>query len=223
MRYQGRIATWKDERGFGFIAPDGGGKPVFVHVSSFKNRQRRPKGDELVTYQIGVDSRGRLRAEAVAYVDERLHRSGGPGRSSFPPLFAACFLFSVGAAVLFGWLPLAVLVLYLAASVLTFVVYAMDKSAAVQHEWRTAESTLHLFSLLGGWPGAVAAQRLLRHKCSKESFQVAFWITVVLNCVAVGWLISPYGAELRHSVLAASRELLDAFTDRGPIDSRIRW
>jgi len=204
MRCQGRITTWKDERGFGFIAPDDGGQPVFVHISSFTNRQRRPEGDELVTYKLAVDDKGRLRAKAVAFVGERLAPSGGPGRSSFPPLFAVCFLFFVGAAVLCGWLPLAVLVIYLAASVLTFFAYAFDKSAAVRQQWRTAESTLHLFALFGGWPGAVAAQRLLRHKSSKGSFQVAFWVTVMLNCVAVGWLMSPPGTELLHAVLRAS-------------------
>jgi uncharacterized membrane protein YsdA (DUF1294 family)/cold shock CspA family protein len=203
MRWQGRITNWKDERGFGFIAPDGGGQPVFVHVSSFTNRQRRPEGDELVTYELAVDGKGRLRAKAVAFVGERPTPSGGRGRS-FPPLFAVCFLFSVGAAVLFSWLPVVVLVFYLVASVLTFFAYAFDKTAAVRQQWRTAESTLHLFALFGGWPGAVAAQRLLRHKSAKMSFQIAFWVTVMLNCVAIGWLMSPPGAEFLHSVLGAS-------------------
>lgn len=204
MRCQGRIATWKDERGFGFIAPDDGGQPVFVHISFFTNRQRRPEGDELVTYELAVDEEGRLRAKAVVFVGEHPTPSGGPRRASFPPLFAVCFLFFVGAAVLSGWLPLAVLVIYLAASVLTFFAYEFDKSAAVQQQWRTAESTLHLLALFGGWPGAVVAQRLLRHKSSKRSFQIAFWGTVMLNCVVVGWLMSPPGAELLHAVLGAS-------------------
>jgi uncharacterized membrane protein YsdA (DUF1294 family) len=50
------------------------------------------------------------------------------------------------------------------------------------------EQTLHVFALLGGWPGALVAQRWLRHKSKKASFQVAFWVTVVVNCVALGWL-----------------------------------
>jgi uncharacterized membrane protein YsdA (DUF1294 family)/cold shock CspA family protein len=203
MRCQGRITSWKDERGFGFIAPDDGGQAVFVHISSFANRQRRPERDESVTYELAVDGKGRLRAEAVAFVDERPTPSRGPRYSSIPPLFAVCFLFSVGAAVFSGWLPVVVLMLYLMASVLTFFAYAFDKSAAVRHQWRTPESSLHLFALLGGWPGAVAAQQLLRHKSAKASFQVVFWGTVVLNCAAIGWLMSAPGAELLHSVLGA--------------------
>ena len=65
------------------------------------------------------------------------------------------------------------------------------------------ERTLHLFSLLGGWPGALAAQRLFRHKSSKASFQTTYWITVALNCAALGWLLSPYGAQTLEMVIGA--------------------
>jgi len=71
-------------------------------------------------------------------------------------------------------------------SLLTFVVYAMDKSAAKNGNWRIKESTLHLLSFLGGWPGALLAQQKLRHKSIKQPFQFIFWLTVFLN---VGLLI----------------------------------
>jgi uncharacterized membrane protein YsdA (DUF1294 family) len=85
--------------------------------------------------------------------------------------------------------PFIVIMLYLSASVTAFTAYALDKAAARSKQWRISENTLHLFSLLGGWPGALAAQKLLRHKSRKLSFQIAFWSTVALNCVAlVGFL-----------------------------------
>lgn len=204
IRGQGRIITWNDERGFGFIAPDGGGQSVFVHISSFTNRQRRPERDEPVTYELSRDDEGRLRAKFVAFIGDHPAPPGGLVASSFPPLFAIGFLFFVGAAALFRWLPRAVLVIYLVASVLTFLVYAFDKSAAERHQWRIAESTLHLLALVGGWPGSVAAQQHLRHKSSKRSFQFAFWVTVVINCAAFALLMSPHGTELLRQVLRDS-------------------
>lgn len=204
MRFQGRITSWNDAKGFGFITPNGGGEPVFVHISSFANRQRRPCGNEIVTYELAVDGRGRCRGEAVAFVGMRPKAAlPSDGRSKLPPLFAFGFLVVVAAAVLTGRLPGGVLALYLGASVVAFLAYAFDKSAAQNGQWRTQESTLHLFALLGGWPGALAAQRLLRHKSAKTSFQVVFWITVGLNCGALGWLFSPAGSRVLHSALGA--------------------
>lgn len=79
------------------------------------------------------------------------------------------------------------------ASLIAFVVYWFDKRRAVAGDRRIPESTLHWVSLLGGWPGAIVAQRRLRHKTQKLTFRVAFWITVLLHLVAAGmvmyWLL----------------------------------
>ncbi|SDC14046.1 Uncharacterized membrane protein YsdA, DUF1294 family [Sanguibacter gelidistatuariae] len=83
---------------------------------------------------------------------------------------------------------------YAAMSLLTFVVYAKDKAAARGRRWRTPESTLHLLSLLGGWPGALLAQQVLRHKTIKVSFRAVFWCTVVANLVLLTVASSPAGA-----------------------------
>lgn len=204
MRYQGRITTWKDDKGFGFITPNGGGDQVFLHISALSNRWRRPEGSELVTYELKVDSRGRLQAATVAFVGEKPTPLTPPGRGTIAPIFAVCFLAFIVVAVFAGHLPIVVLALYVVASFVAFFAYAFDKSAAVRNQWRTQEATLHLFALVGGWPGALAAQRLLRHKSAKASFQVIFWLTVVLNCGALGWLLSPSGARMLQSVLGSA-------------------
>ena len=79
---------------------------------------------------------------------------------------------------------------YLVASAFTFAVYAADKAAARRGARRTPESALHLLSVAGGWPGALIAQQVLRHKSSKGAFQLVFWTTVAVNCAAVAWLLS---------------------------------
>lgn len=212
MRYQGRITTWKDDKGFGFITSNSGGERVFVHISSFSTRQHRPIGNEIVTYELKVNEKGRTQANSVAFAGERATPSRPPGRSNIPLLFAVCFICFIATGVLTGRLAISVLALYLAASVVAFAAYACDKSAARKKHWRTQESTLHLFALLGGWPGALTAQRLLRHKSAKVSFQIVFWVTVVLNCGALGWLFSPDGAKIFHAVLGTMLRITNQAT-----------
>jgi uncharacterized membrane protein YsdA (DUF1294 family) len=103
---------------------------------------------------------------------------------------AGVFLVVVLTLGLAGDLPMAIPLTYFAASLTAFVLYRADKTAAVNGRHRTAEDTLLVVGLLGGWPGALVAQDMLRHKSRKASFQVMFWATVVLNCAVLGWFWS---------------------------------
>lgn len=62
---------------------------------------------------------------------------------------------------------------------LSYLSYAADQRRARENEWRISESGLHLTELLGGWPGGFLAQRRWRHKCSKGSYQLVFWLIVL--------------------------------------------
>ena len=111
-----------------------------------------------------------------------------------PASFAALFLTALLAVSLAGTVSPAILVIYAIASVSAFIAYGLDKSAARRQQRRTRESTLHAFSLAGGWPGALLAQAVFRHKTSKRSFQAVFWSTVFLNVAGlaaflyfIGW------------------------------------
>ncbi len=178
MRYRGRITTWKDDRGFGFITPSDPGDQIFVHVSSIVNGRRRPIENEIVTYAVKVDPKGRPQAHEVSFRSDWYSVSPSLG-------IAASFLLIIAGCVLFERLPFAVLSLYSIASLITFLVYAADKAAAQRNKWRTAESTLHLLGLCGGWPGALIARHVFRHKTRKKSFTVLFWGTVAINCGAL--------------------------------------
>lgn len=65
-------------------------------------------------------------------------------------------------------------------SMATYGLYWHDKLRAQANGWRIPETTLHIFSLLGGWPGAYLAQRQLRHKTAKRWFQFIFWVIVLV-------------------------------------------
>jgi uncharacterized membrane protein YsdA (DUF1294 family)/cold shock CspA family protein len=187
MRQQGRIDKWQDDRGFGFITPDNGSQRVFVHITSFSKRGRRPSAGSAVTYLVKRDRDGRLQAAQVAFANPADNAVTSPDQT-FALVLAAAALLGVAVAVGMGKLPVWVMLVYVTASLLAFLVYAIDKSAARHGRWRVSEQTLHLFALAGGWPGALIAQRWLRHKSKKASFQSTFWVTVVLNGVALGWL-----------------------------------
>ncbi|NML62854.1 DUF1294 domain-containing protein [Massilia sp. RP-1-19] len=78
---------------------------------------------------------------------------------------------------------------YVCASLVCFAAYALDKRAARTGRRRTPERTLLLLGLAGGWPGALVAQRWLRHKSSKRAFQIRFWFTVILHFALAASLI----------------------------------
>ena len=68
---------------------------------------------------------------------------------------ALLFLAAVGYSVRETGLPQYILFAYVGISVITFIAYAVDKSAAQAGRWHTKEQTLHLFALLGGWLGCI--------------------------------------------------------------------
>ena len=184
-RQRGVVSDWNDERGFGFITPSSGGGRVFVHATAFP-RSRRPSVGCQVTYAEARDSRNRARASAVRYLSA--DRTGRPGRLAdhLARIVAALFLVLVMALVLLREVPVWVLGSYVALSGLALLTYRADKAAATRGEWRTSEFTLHLIALLGGWPGALAARHVFRHKTTKQPFRTIFWVTVVGNCAALG-------------------------------------
>lgn len=203
MHTKGKITSWNDEKGFGFITPGDGGKRVFVHVKAFSNRNRRPKINQVITYTLSTDRQGRPCAEKATLAGDRLPQKRKHINGSLLIISAAFFLVIVCAAVLTAKIPPVVLGIYMVASLATFLIYAVDKSAARKGTWRTQESTLHLLSLAGGWPGALIAQQKLRHKSRKRSFQSIFRATVLLNGGAFVWLFSPTGAATLRSLIAS--------------------
>jgi uncharacterized membrane protein YsdA (DUF1294 family)/cold shock CspA family protein len=188
MRRVGKISKWNDERGFGFITSAEGGESVFIHISSLSRRDRRPNVSDAVSYTLAFDAQGRPQANDVQFIAGRTSPRPVRQLSSAGILqiaFAVSFLSALFTLVVLEWLEVSWLVVYFAASIITYGCYAQDKKAAQDGGWRTPESTLHLLSLVGGWPGGLAAQVVLRHKTRKASFLIGFWFTVILNCIVL--------------------------------------
>jgi len=62
----GSVMTYFEEKGFGFLRPDGGGKDIFFHIS----RLHQGQATELVAgakvaYDLGMDRNGKIAASSV--------------------------------------------------------------------------------------------------------------------------------------------------------------
>lgn len=201
MRFDGTIKSWDDKRGFGFIESMQGGQDIFVHIKAFKGLRERPRIGLRVSFEVELGPQGKKRA-----VNAECVRAATPARRPVPrqgPVqWGTATLFIIpafGLVLALGYVlghpPRWLFWSYLAISALTFMAYAMDKSAAQSGAWRTPEQTLHLLALAGGWPGALLAQQVLRHKSSKQAFRSVFWLTVVLNVTSFVFIASPYARQ----------------------------
>jgi uncharacterized membrane protein YsdA (DUF1294 family)/cold shock CspA family protein len=207
MRYQGRVIEWNDDRGFGFIEPNGGGERIFLHIKAVRGISVRPSVGQVFNYTLGKDERGRPRvllAQPPRPVTGGRASGGEPGSGEWrlQAGFVGCAV-QVG-FVLFLNLPMLVLAALAALNLLTFSMYWLDKRAARLDAQRTPESTLHLASMLGGWPAALMAQRLLRHKSVKQLFQTVFWMTAFINLLILLGLGSAPGQALLSGLLGAA-------------------
>lgn len=195
----GKVVEWQDDRGFGFIEAREGGARWFFHIREYRQQGRRPEVGEWVKFRAGqVQGRpqavGVRRAAAMTgsvRAATRRVQAATPWRVPAIVQWAlvAGYLGFIAWAVAVGRLPALALAVLAGLCVITWLFYAHDKRAAQRDAARVPESNLHLLELLGGWPGAIAAQRTLRHKTTKTGYRVVFWLMVALNISAVAWWV----------------------------------
>jgi uncharacterized membrane protein YsdA (DUF1294 family)/cold shock CspA family protein len=183
-RLTGQIESWDLQKGYGYIESDG--QRYFLHVRDFAKRHKTPEAGDVLTFSLGTDRKGRSCAT------QAIHRNDG-GRLSvvhfgiftgllIAPCLAGWRFGSHGFWFLVGWAG--------AMSIITYWLYANDKKRARLGESRASETSLQVFALIGGWPGAFLAQHRLRHKCAKVSFQCLFWLIVAVHeFVAIDFLL----------------------------------
>lgn len=200
MNQKGLLTVWNDDKGFGFITPEGGGERVFAHISVYAGRGR-PVSDRKVKYSITKDANGRLRAGRFQYVGAaKIGASVAPG-TLLAGVFVLSFFVVLAGLFYQRYLPVSVPGAYGGVSLVLFLMYWFDKRAAQSGGQRTAENTLHLFELCCGWPGALMAQQVFRHKTRKGSYQFVFWLAVLANLGALGWLmVAPEAMSFRQQL-----------------------
>jgi uncharacterized membrane protein YsdA (DUF1294 family)/cold shock CspA family protein len=219
MHTQGRIRRWDADKGFGFIQGArssnvffhirdyrGSTPPVEGMRVAYEEIQVGGKGPRAMDVRPqGATAAAPPFASAPAPRPIRSERPAAPARQR--PRAAArerndgAAGASLAMALMLGWLallawgawaqrlPVWLLGAMAALNLVTFLSYALDKSAAQRGGWRTSEKQLHLLALLGGWPAAWWAQQWLRHKSRKQEFRTVYWATVLLHCAGLATLV----------------------------------
>ncbi len=217
---KGTIQRWDDEKGFGFIAAQSGEKFFFhisavrgafrpkqgeaVMFQAGKDAQGRPAATHVRSESLAVDNpRIRVKpkaqgAPAPASPANKPRAASSTNKRhlrehSIPWHYLLVLLIlpvagTVDLAINYQ-APWAILV-YVGASFLTYYFYWDDKRRAKRNEWRIPEANLHLWSFVGGWPGAFIAQQQFRHKTKKVSFRLVFWLIVASHQILwFDWLV----------------------------------
>jgi len=199
--FTGRIAEWDPVKGCGWLESDG--QRIFLHRRDFAQCRKRPTVGDVIRFSAGTGPTGLLCAQRAVHLNDGGHLSLRAAACLLPMLALPALAIAklpIDSRITCGY---AVLV-----SVGTYVAYARDKAKARDRRWRTPEATLHFIELFGGWPGAFIAQRRLRHKCSKVSYQIVFWVIVVAyQYVAVDflqqWRLSRLAAEIVTTIASS--------------------
>ena len=181
VRKKGVLTKWNHDKGYGFITPVGEKKEIFVHISEF---QGRPLQYDKISFTLTKDKSGRDCAiDAVKFNKATLNSETKKTNKInilailvIPIFYLILFYFTQIKGVELYIIPYYVLV-----SAFTYYMYSEDKDFAQNGNWRISESTLHFLSIFGGWTGAIIAQNILKHKSSKTSFKIIFFITILLN------------------------------------------
>ena len=186
---RGEIVYWNDDKGFGFIRYHEDEANLFFHVSSFAYHRRRPAKGEQVYFVIGTH-KGKPQATRVVLVEDadRLAADSIVDVHDVRPHFVEATVYVL--LILAFYLILAVIAPALAISsflisLITVGLFVIDKRAAKQGTYRVPEGSLLIAALLGGWPGALIARPLLRHKTRKTRFITFFWASIVLYFFAL--------------------------------------
>lgn len=196
-----KIVEWNRAKGYGFLQV--GEKRVFLHRRDLVGPHLTPAVGDEIRFDLGHDEQGRPCAVNAVNAKSGLGVSLMSllllGALLVPPVIAGQRL-----GVDLQWLG----AVGVTVSALTYGMYASDKRRARTGKWRVPESHLHFLEMIGGWPGAWLAQRRLRHKCSKGSYQVVF------SLIVLAWQFASFDSLQDWEFSRAAQKRIVAMTER---------
>ena len=149
MRYKGKLIKWNANKAFGFIELNVGGPDVFIHKTALLNRKRTPQIDDIITFSMAKNKEGQYSARDATFLGEKLEKKVLKKPSMLSIYLSFLFLVVITIGYFTGQFPQKLLLGYFCISIITFLVYAFDKSKAQRGVWRTKESTHYLPSQIG--------------------------------------------------------------------------
>ena len=79
----GTVKFFNESKGYGFIAPDGGGADAFVDISAVENSGMRTlRENQRVSYELQPDRRGKMAATNLKAADEAQEQAGNEAGSA---------------------------------------------------------------------------------------------------------------------------------------------
>ncbi len=178
---EGFVVKFDEERGFGFIRSKAASEDIFVHIREIRGQQNLVPGQN-VSFNTKQTDRG-VTAMKVIPVKKR---------TSPYYLYGSIALFIVATiAFLLIYKGLHFIPSYLIAiNLTTFLFYGYDKLIAGKTFFlRVPEWILHSLAIFGGSPTGLIAQKLFHHKTIKRSFQLVYWLIVIVQLAIIGWFV----------------------------------
>ncbi len=177
---QGIVVKFDPSKGFGFIRSKNNDNDIFVHIKNVSNASILSTG-QTVEFKIQNSNKGQSAVSVVA------------GRKQQSPFFifggiAIIIIFIITTFLVLQYKVHELLSYLIAVNIATFIVYGYDKKIAGSDKLRVPESLLQVLALIGGSPAALVAQKFFRHKTIKSSFQIVYWIIVIVQVLGVLWI-----------------------------------
>ena len=174
IKMEGVVVHFDEPHGFGFIRPKDFSKDVFVHVQNIPDRQVLTVGQK-VMFDTKKTRKGLLAINVT------------PGKKAKSPhiVFGILGILGTGLLTFISYYQGLNIVwsYFLSINLVTFFFYGYDKRFSWTFYYRIPESILHSLAICGAAPGGLVGQMFFRHKTMKKSFQIVYWVIVIVQMI----------------------------------------